>query len=561
MLLFCSFSLIDWSELIIKLLAHYGFQYKFIAPGARSSLLARAALLHGNCVVHFDERSLAFAALGVGKASQIQTSKTNASKTKAILIVTSGTAVGNLWPAVMEASLSQTSLILLTADRPYELRDTSANQTLDQVKLFNGYVRWQFDVPPPHHELDADWLASTLAYAAFKASDGPVHLNLMFREPFASYPIPMPKKLVEYVPASTATGFEWSLDWQQKGLFIVAQAMDDESFHLLLQLAQQWSWPILVEVFCHARYQYKHSCVIAYHETICHQTMPFPDANIIIQFGERLISNHLITIMKKVNQYVVVSSSTVRVDPLKAVTTRICVTNVQSLLKFWFKTLRPTTKPQWLSWWQHLNFCVGYKLRQYFAQEIKLSEPGVLRMCFQYAKPLIFVGNSMPIRDANHFVECHHLHDPVHVFANRGVSGIDGNLATSMGVSYALQEPLMCILGDLAFLHDLTSLHLLRQLTKHIWVIVINNQGGGIFELIPNVFNHYFHHHDHFEHVAKQFDFHYYAVNNWYELALHLQNTKGANLIEIQTNQLENATLHKKLTQYTNLFSVSFHSD
>lgn len=107
----------------------------------------------------------------------------------------------------------------------------------------------------------------------------------------------------------------------------------------------------------------------------------------------------------------------------------------------------------------------------------------------------------------------------------------------------------------------MTSLHLLRQLTKHIWVIVINNQGGGIFELIPNVVNHYFHHHDHFEHVAKQFDFHYYAVNNWYELALHLQNTKGANLIEIQTNQLENATLHKKLTQYTNLFSVSFHSD
>nr|UNJ15330.1 2-succinyl-6-hydroxy-2,4-cyclohexadiene-1-carboxylate synthase [Cyanidioschyzonaceae sp. 1] len=529
MLSLCSLSLIDWSELILNLLREHGFTHIFIAPGARSTPLARAALGQTYYVLHFDERSLAFAAVGVGK-TRIH---------KAVVIVTSGTAVGNLLPAVMEASLSLTSLILLTADRPYELREASANQTLDQVKLFTNFTRWEFDLPPPHDGLASNWLASIIAYAAWKASNGPVHLNCMFREPFISYPLVIPSLHPKYVTGEIIINYQPT--WCEKGLFMVAEYMDEECFQLLIQLAQKLQWPILVEIGCSPRYHFMHNVVIPYHELI-----QWPPVDMMVQFGERLISK-----IPSTKEYILLSQSPFRIDASFTVTTRI-VANAKMLLKSWLIHPNLTQPNHWLHLWQHLNWCVTYRLRKYFAREFHLSEPGVIRVCFQNAKPIMFVGNSMPIRDANRFVECC-VHDyyPVHVFSNRGVSGIDGNLATSMGIIYALKKPLMCLLGDLAFLHDLNSLHLLRN--YDVSIVILNNNGGGIFSFLPNMVMPICtcsHDYVNFFHIAKQFHFQYYEVTTWYELILCLKNARGAKIIEIHTNRDENFKLHKQINQF-----------
>nr|UNJ15753.1 2-succinyl-6-hydroxy-2,4-cyclohexadiene-1-carboxylate synthase [Cyanidioschyzonaceae sp. 2] len=521
----------DWSELIIKLLGSHGFDHIFIAPGARSTPLARAAMKQGNYVVHFDERSLAFAALGVSKTKQH----------KAIVIVTSGTAVGNLLPAVMEASLSLISLILLTADRPYELRETSANQTVDQVKVFSNFTRWHFDIPAPNRCIHSNWLVSTMAYAAFKAKDGPVHLNCMFREPLSTYMIEPPKLKSRYV--FNGSEIHWHADWHEKGVFIISEEMDEESFELLIRLAQRLQWPIIVEILCVARSQYKHGYVIPYHEMQPELPLPY----MIIQFGDRLISNGLVDFIKKTQEYIVVSDSPFRIDAHLAVTTRI-VSHAKHVVKSWLEKVTQKENKQWLRSWQHFNVCSGYRLRKYFGRENKLSEPGIIRECFQHVKPVMFVGNSMPIRDANKFVECNHEKHEVQVFANRGVSGIDGNLATSMGLSYALKKACMCIVGDLAFLHDINSLHLLRH--WHVCVVVINNNGGGIFNFVPNMVMHGAHNYANFAHLARQFDFGYDAVSNGYELRQCLTNTQGAHLIEIKTDRDQNWFLHKQLEKY-----------
>src|SRR3989338_1699783 len=167
-----------WSSLIIEELIRNGVEYFCLAPGSRSSPLAVAVATNprAKSFVHFDERALAFHALGYASATR---------KTCAV-ITTSGTAAANLFPAIIEASKKKLPLIILTADRPPESRATGANQTIDQVKIFGEYVRWQFDMPCPTTDIPANFVLTTVDQAVFRANGelkGPVHINCMYREP------------------------------------------------------------------------------------------------------------------------------------------------------------------------------------------------------------------------------------------------------------------------------------------------------------------------------------------------------------------------------------------
>jgi len=167
-----------WAKLIVEELLRSGAGHFFLAPGSRSTPLALAVARNRRARyhVHFDERGTAFAALGYGRA----TGK------PAVWITTSGTAVANGLPAVVEAATDGVPLILLTADRPPELRETGANQTIDQAKIFGDYVRWQLDLPVPDPAIDPAFVLTTVdqaVYRSLRAPAGPVHLNCMFREP------------------------------------------------------------------------------------------------------------------------------------------------------------------------------------------------------------------------------------------------------------------------------------------------------------------------------------------------------------------------------------------
>jgi 2-succinyl-5-enolpyruvyl-6-hydroxy-3-cyclohexene-1-carboxylate synthase len=167
-----------WSSLIIEELIRNGVDYFCLAPGSRSSPLAVAVATNprAKSFVHFDERALAFHALGYASAP----------RKACAVITTSGTAAANLFPAVIEASKKKLPLVILTADRPPELRYTGANQTIDQVKMFGDYVRWQFDMPCPTADIPANFVLTTIDQAVFRANGevkGPVHINCMYREP------------------------------------------------------------------------------------------------------------------------------------------------------------------------------------------------------------------------------------------------------------------------------------------------------------------------------------------------------------------------------------------
>ena len=172
-----------WADLLVEELIRAGVGLFCIAPGSRSAPLALAVAAHprAQCVMHYDERGTAFCALGYGRAT----------RRPAAWITTSGTAVANGMPAVVEASMDAVPMLLVTSDRPPELRATGANQTIDQVKIFGNYVRWQFDLPTPDPAIDPAVVLTTADQAVYRATRmpaGPVHLNVMYREPLFSNP-------------------------------------------------------------------------------------------------------------------------------------------------------------------------------------------------------------------------------------------------------------------------------------------------------------------------------------------------------------------------------------
>ena len=249
-----------WADWIIEECVRQGITNVGVAPGARSAALVIAAAKHPSLTtcVHFDERALGFWALGYAKASG----------RPAIVITTSGTAVANLLPAVVEASQSSTPLIILSADRPHELHDIGANQTITQEGIFGNYVRWSTTLPSPTSEISPLYLLSTMDYAVFKATQihpGPVQINCMFREPLLAgqnlldgYEKCLEKWQVSSSPFTTYPRFKAGLDPAQiercnellsnskSGCFIVG-SMSKVDAQAVLQAAQRFHWPILAE--------------------------------------------------------------------------------------------------------------------------------------------------------------------------------------------------------------------------------------------------------------------------------------------------------------------------
>ncbi|MBI2810842.1 MAG: 2-succinyl-5-enolpyruvyl-6-hydroxy-3-cyclohexene-1-carboxylic-acid synthase [Candidatus Melainabacteria bacterium] len=258
-----------WARQLIDALIKQGLDYFFIAPGSRSTPLALAVANHPQArhFVHFDERGLCFCAVGYAKAT----------KKPAVVIATSGTAVGNLLPAVMEAFNDHIPLLLLTADRPPELRECGANQTIDQVKLFANCVRWQVELPCADERISERYLASTIGHAAAMACfppAGPVHINCMFREPlFSSPPELAHAKKVHFEQPVLYPSEEAIANWQnvlsetKRGVIIVGSSSHDLS-HAVFPLAERLNWPILADIASSLRTDVSHPHLITHFDPI-----------------------------------------------------------------------------------------------------------------------------------------------------------------------------------------------------------------------------------------------------------------------------------------------------
>lgn len=531
-----------FSYQLIDQLIKQGVQDFFLAPGSRSTPLVLAVANHfeARSHIHFDERGLAFYALGFAKAS----------KKPVALIVTSGTAVGNLLPAVMEAKHDFVPLILLTADRPPELRDCGANQSCDQVHIFGSYVRWHIDLPCADELSSIKSLPTTIAQAVYYAQ-GPVHLNCMFREPLSfSHKSLEPLSSIHYtraclIPSSSIIEQYASHLKDHLNGVIIATATSPVA--PVIALAEKLSWPIFPDILSPLR-ALNHPLIISHFDLIL-KTHPCSFEG-VIQMGERFVSKTLLQTLEKSPPkfYLQVLEGPHRFDPAHIINHRM-QSDISSFCQMLCLKLDISKISSHLQLWQTRQLQTAKKLSDYFMKQTTLSEPAIAHLLEQKNSAL-FLGNSMPIRDANCYLPV--VLGPV--FANRGLSGIDGNIATACGIAMGTQKHTLALLGDLSFLHDLNSLALIVKSPYPCTLIVINNQGGGIFSFLPldqpkTIKETFFAtaHELSFSSAAELFSLPYYAPQELISLKKLLQQDPHSCIIELTTNRERNFLDHKQI--------------
>ncbi len=488
-----------WAELMVRELDRLGVNTFFIAPGSRSSpLTLSAAELAAHVVLHVDERGVGFAALGYARATG----------RPAVVITTSGSATANLWPAICEAAMDHVPMLVVTADRPPELRDTGANQTMDQVKMFEGYVRWQVDMACPEVQIPAAFVLSTVDEAVSRATQvnpGPVHINQMFREPLA------PEKARDGASAWMKSLGNWwtsTKPWTyhepvkltggidevtkvitsaKRGLIVAGALQNRHEADAVIDIAEKLGWPVLPDIRSGLRLSAKHDLVIEMTDQLLlsPKVEKFGKPDVVLHVGGRITSKRLLHFLVssrpsvlQLNQY------PGRSDQDQLVSLRVVMSPVDFAEQI---TASPVLSPNqaWSGRWQKANRAVVTAWEQVLQKQDTLTEPAVAAQvsASMASGHGLVLASSMPIRD----MEMYGIGTSqwIDLASNRGVSGIDGNLASAVGFARGLQQPVTLIIGDLALLHDLNSLALARTSSFPITIVVVNNDGGGIFSFLP----------------------------------------------------------------------------
>lgn len=562
-----------WADLIVEELVRCGVDFFCLAPGSRSTPLAAALARNSKArtLIHFDERGTAFAALGYARATG----------RAAAWITTSGTAVANGLPAVVEASVDGVPMVLLTADRPPELRQTGANQTIDQPDIFGDYVRWRFDLPTPDANVDPAAVLTTIDQAAYRsrrAPRGPVHLNLMFREPFLSdeedEPLPGPERWGRSTePYTRYAGTKPVVDegeiyhlWEElrpaeHGLIVAGRLSSRKQGTAALRLADALGWPLLPDVGSQLRLGTASRNLVPYYDALLtgeEFTMAHaPEA--VLHLGGRALSKRLEQFLacSRPNPYVVVRASPFRLDPGHLVTHSVeaDIVDFCAALSRHASEHPAVSATGWASGWRVASERAGRRLHQLFSEMEDLNEPLVARLVSRHIPEGhgLCIASSMPVRDVDTFSALDGAAVPV--AANRGASGIDGTVATAAGLARGYGSPVTLLIGDLALLHDLNSLAMLRDVP--VVVVAINNDGGGIFSFLPvaqreEFFEPYFGTPQgvRFENAARMFGLDYEhprMTTEFIETYRAACVREVSTLIEVTTDRQENVALHQEL--------------
>ncbi|HLB52711.1 MAG TPA: 2-succinyl-5-enolpyruvyl-6-hydroxy-3-cyclohexene-1-carboxylic-acid synthase [Chlamydiales bacterium] len=431
-----------------------------IAPGARPAPFISVAARHplAKTIVHYDERGLAFYALGYGKGS----------KTPAAIIVTSGSALGNLLPAVMEAHHSYTPLILITADRPAELRSCGANQTTTQTNLFAPFVRFQEDLPPTLSETYFRSIAAQAFFHATQNPPGPVHLNCQVRDLSTRPQVLSPGKPI-FFPSSTIQSTPVATK-ASRGIIAIGEL--PSSPRPILDLAKRLGWPVLADLLSNARIDSTPEQIRNFDGILT--TRPDLKPDFLLHFGARLTSKKILDLKPNLH----VSPYPFLQDP-----TRSLDGKVRSDIEPFCNTFTAgPPNPNWLKAWKEEELKISME-----AQFAKTKEATEIQAMIDLAEKVpedtaLFFANSLAIRHAERYFfpkACQGY------FGSRGLSGIDGNIATAAGIADGCKKPLIAWVGDQTALHDLNSLPLLKKTSYPVTLIISNNFCGEIFSSLP----------------------------------------------------------------------------
>lgn len=439
------------ARVIVRQIIEAGVTDVVISPGSRNAPLSLAfyqASRKGLIKLHvrIDERTAAFFALGIAKASGRPVP----------ILCTSGTAVANYHPALLEASHTNVPLLILTADRPAALRKTGANQTTEQARIFGKAVRYFADISGSVYPME-------LPFNSLQS--GPVHLNIQFEEPLIgdksdnwldNLTISTPKVFDRKTPGTLVTK-------STRGVLVIGHDRGGLSVQAVRDFANQLAWPVIAEdplTFIDAM---SHASIYLTSKTIAEDLAP--DTVVII--GRTTLSRSINSFIKMARKEIVIDPRMATVDTDRIADqkfTQLPVVEVSpadaEYVDKWRKySLRAQKMIADISIWSE----------QVIAREIAAGIP---------SGSSLFISSSRPIRDLEGFAVAR---DGIETFANRGLAGIDGNISTALGIASQRRET-VAILGDLGFLHDLTGL--IHKEDINLKIFVINNDGGGIFSTL-----------------------------------------------------------------------------
>ncbi len=574
-----------WTETFVNELVSMGVSYACISPGSRNTPLTLAFSNNKKIktFVQIDERSCAFFALGIAKQSG----------TPVVVVSTSGTATAELYPAIIEAYQSRVPLIICTADRPPELLDCGANQTINQNNIYKNHIRWFFDIGLPEINKRRLKHIKVLARRAYTESlfrsKGPVHLNFPFRKPFEpdSYTDEVSHSLIEYaksaaeikkissVPEENSKtnkilkDISQLVQYEEKGLIIVGPSENSNNFKQLCEkLSELLSYPVLADGTSRLRFGENISNVICNYDAFLRSASVRKKlkAKIIIHFGRTITSKTLDLYLEGLNaQRFMINEFGDWFDPSNKSNAVInekpelfCSNLINELKETKFKRKKTN--------WLNDILLLDSKAEKIKSQIIeKAFFPSESRIYSEIIKLLpnqsnIMISNSLPIRDFDNFVS--NSPKELVTFCSRGASGIDGITSTALGIAAASGNLTILITGDLAFYHDLNGLLAANKYSIPLIIILINNNGGGIFQLLPiskykESFSEFFlsPHNLEFSLFVKAYRGKYSLIKSWKSLQQKFSEAKKQkkfHVLEIKTNSLKSLKVRK---QYWEIFS------
>ena len=490
-----------WGALTMEVLARLGIETVVTSPGSRSTPLTVAAARNPRieALSILDERSAGFFALGLAKRT----------RRPVALVCTSGSAAANYWPAVVEASMGGTPLLILTADRPPELRDCTSGQTIDQLKLFGNYVRHFAELALPEAtEGMLAYLRQTLVHAVSRslaADSGPVHLNFPFRDPLPPEAEPSEAVIASSALESAATvitrpsesvpcggGMDQvaleRLSSHSRGIIVVGtehpRGGDEDFADAVAMIADKLGWPVLADVLNPLRnHAGENPSLITRYDAFLRDSKHADELRptAVLQIGSLPTSKVLRAWLGSLDAVsFLLNARPINTDPLH----RIAIPLYGEAHELAEHLQHQRIEPRWAQSWVAVERQAVERIDARMEKMAALFEGKAAWLLSKHlpVRTPVFLASSMSVRYAEYFWSAGSR--AYSIFGNRGANGIDGTLSTALGVAHRGKAAVL-LTGDLAFLHDSNGLLAAQQLKGSLTIVLINNNGGGIFEHLP----------------------------------------------------------------------------
>ena len=564
-------------------LARCGLEHVCICPGSRSSPLTIAFARHPGIRtwVHLDERSASFFALGMARA----TGKPVA------LVCSSGTASANFFPAVVEARYGSVPLLALTADRPPEMVDWGALQTIDQTRMYGSHAKWSVNMPPPEATTEMMSYTRSVAcrayFSAGSAPAGPVHVDFPFRDPLE--PVAAPGDFPDFVPEQEMAAwhgredgkpFVFSPDSEKKprledvqqlaadlagterGLIVCGPQNGPMPAEAVTELAWKLGYPLLADALSGLRCgPHDRSLVIDSYDAFIRDgdLAESLEPELIIRLGALPVSKPLTQYLEKHRQarHILVDESHDWRDPFRLTSQQFQVSPA-----LFCESLSPAlhvgrSDGEWSRRWRRIAGSSRAALDVALDGCGEMFEGKVLSRLAALLPDdsVLFVGNSMPIRDMDSFFPS--THRSIQFMANRGASGIDGVVSSALGVAAVSKQRVVLVIGDISLYHDMNGLLAAKAHGLNATIIVLNNNGGGIFSFLPqadyqDIFEPYFGtpHGLTFGAAAEMYGLDYSLADDWETFDRSVGESlsgKGVALIEVPGDRERNVALHREV--------------